>query len=183
MLLSNPNFDDDLQLASWSPMDSQPTWESLDVDGWPTSGSAHFVNTFRAANQGAGIESECIPAVGGATYSLSGWGYSVPPAPQGRLILELAWYRDSSCAPSGALPETTMMARLVSSQWVEAGGSATAPDEARAVLVRAMNAKDFRSRNALETHVDALLLAPEPGGSAVTAAAVLGVAAMRRWRA
>ncbi len=177
VLLSNPDFDDDLQLSGWSPEGSSPTWETPDVDDWPRSGSVRFANP---ADTAVGIRSACVLVEGGAAYDVSGWGYQPPPPRPGRLLVEVVWFEDPSCEPDSATDEVDVWADLAEGVWVLVEGSVLAPPNARGAVLRGMSAKEGSYDGALVTYVDSLTMVPEPGAWASVGAVLFALFAAHR---
>ena len=187
-LLANPDFDDTMQLASWSAIDpSVPAaWTPLDVDGMPDSGSALIENPYRGAAGATGLESECVPVVEGADYEWSSWG-SRANSERGRLVVGVAWYADPGCG-GGEFQQAMASQSLDSGQWIEVAGRAVAPPGSQGAIVRVMTLKDeVFSSKPLMAQIDGVafgsgvVVAPEAGKPELVVMAFLTLAATRRW--
>jgi len=181
-LLLNSDFDDGMQLASWSPIDpSVPAeWDPTDVDGWSDSGSARVANPYRNASGVTGLESECIPVIEGGNYEWSGWGNRMN-SERGRLFVGVAWYPDRRCQ-GGEFQQAVASDSLVSGQWIEVGGQGTAPSGSEGAVVRVMTLKDAAfSSKPLVAQVDGVVFAPEAGAPGLVTVVFLTLGASRRW--
>lgn len=153
-LVVNPNFDNDT--SGWSGLGS---WDSWDVDGSPSSGSATWLNDWSGGG-GSVYFSQCIELVT-PIKAFDLWGYVYIPGGQagtGYSNLSAWFYSDSACNDfiwSYGTPPASAL-----DVWQLAEDTDWAPNNAASVQIGLLNQEsgtgDFR------VYHDAVFFGPNP---------------------
>lgn len=134
-LVVNPGFD-----STTVPWTGPGVWDSMDVAGSPSSGSATYTNT-SAGSAGFAFIQQCItvdPLIVG--YRISAWTYvaSGQTAP-GYARIDAVWFTDPACTDYLEYDEIYPAGQL--DVWEEAGGVVFRPYTAQSVKIQGINQK------------------------------------------
>ena len=181
-LLQNPGFD--VNLAHWmeaDPVVVEDTWDPMDVDDSPTSGSLRQENLNEDGVTTSGV-SQCVPVDAGQAYMLGGSTYvpSGQPA-EGRAEIIGGWHDEAGCTGGfigGSFGFVGTSANF--DDWFRFESEPiVAPDGAQALEV----ILGCRKRDAAGTFVafwDEVFVLPEPTSELLRAVALLAVAVLAR---
>ena len=93
-LFSNPGFDTDL--SGWTTANGDVSWQPLDVNGSPDSGSARIL--FDGSPSGEPLLFQCIPVIAPETYSFGAKARTLgADAEEVMPILGVEWYDGPDC--------------------------------------------------------------------------------------
>ena len=182
-LLSNSEFDDADGLSDWPENFSNDTvWSDFDSLGDEASGSA-LVDNSADANIASGLRSSCLPVTPGALYDLSAWIYEPSQAETGRSSFVVFWFRSDTCA-AGTFQRAEGIGAVdpPDAEWTHISGQLTALDATESAKVTAGSASNSPDPGDYRMYIDSVLFAPEPGGLAPSAAALVSLAALSRRR-
>jgi len=151
-LVVNPDFD--IDTSGWS---GPAAWDTLDVDGSTTSGSATYLITSVGAS-GAAFALQCVvldPMIDG--YDFSAWTYVASgQTATGFARADLWWYTDTLC--DSFLSSAVFSNSSLFDVWEPSGGSAFTPPTALSVRVTAIN-QSFGDGD-FQVYVDGFSLEP-----------------------
>lgn len=125
-LLVNPGFDTDL--SGWFVNDNMTakSWNSLDVEGCPGSGSLRV-------SGGEGDIEQCVPASGGVAYNI---GFQFKQALGEQFRCFVTFYAGTMCASGDLIGDTTTLdSSSTGANWIPYATVVTAPSGAASMQI------------------------------------------------
>ena len=181
-LVVNGNFD--TVIVPWISLNVNfsGAWDPEDSAGLSNSGSARVTSlqpTDDSQLAGSGIL-ECVQVTGG-DYLVSAF-YMIPTGQSHTALpdIVLAWFVDTACQDIGINPRQSLIPQGTSDpgEWRQLQGVVTAPSDALSANV-ILRPRKVEAGGSVAVLFDAVFL-PEPGGTALGAAAIAALAIRRR---
>lgn len=182
-LIENGGFDEDL--TGWTLFaagDSSATWNELDAEGSPTSGSFRAEMVYAGPGNPNGVAaSQCVPVESDQLYSFGAQLLRPAQATSESSFLRVQWFGDENC--TGADVQTTDESLfLPDDTWVSVVRADVFSSDARSARFSLTTLSQDES-GPYVTFYDDVFFVPEAGTSTAGLVVLASLAALRRGRA